>query len=390
MKIAVMMRAMDQDSGFRAHVEGLLDALLRIDHENSYLLLYRTPKWIGRFSSFKGVTEVLISAPHKFLWDQVAVPYRAWKEGVDVIFNPKFSVPFLSHCPTTMGLQEPAWWKWPEHYERRDVLYQKILLPLYCRKAAHFFPMVKWVVEENRKVLGLPFENSTVTYPAAQDHLRPIEDSAVLEEFRQRHKLPSRFILNVTRVDHPGLDNSTSFYPGKNPHTAFQAFLLCRDSISHDLVIAGRRVREYLLWRGFKDDDFDRVHFVGFVPFEELPKLYNLADLVVLPPYYESFGFALLAAMACGCPVITSNTGACPEVTNGAALLADPHDPLDFAEKIKLVLKDEALRQELKKKSIERAASFSWDQTAKLTLEGLTRAVNDAKTSKWKEKIKQI
>ena len=376
MKIAIMMRAMDQDSGFRAYVEGLVDAMLRIDQENTYLLLYRTPKWFGRFASFKNVEERMVKAPHKLFWDQFAVPFTAWKERADVIFNPKFSVPLVSSSPVVMGLQEPAPWVEPEYYEWFDRIYQRIMLPIYCRKAAHLFPMAQFILEENRKYLGLPLEDVTVTYPAPQDHLRPIDDPEALEEFRKRYLLPEKFILSVTRVDHPGLDRSTSFYPGKNPHTTLRAFLLCRDAIPHHLVVSGRRVREFFLYMGFKDADFQRVHFINFVPFEELAKLFSLADLIVAPPFYEGFGFTLLGAMASGCPAITSKTGTCPEVTEGAAILADPRNPTDVAAKILMVLRDEDLRQRLRTKGLQRAAQFTWEKTAMRTLEGLSRVVS--------------
>ncbi len=374
MKIAVMMRAIDQDSGFRVYVDGLLDALLRIDDENTYLLLYRTPKWFGRFGSFPNAREILLRAPHKFLWDQVAVPYRAWREGADVIFNPKFSVPLVSHCPVVMGLQEPAPWAWPQHYERFDVLYQRLMLPIYCRKAAHFFPMAQWILEENRKRLRLPFRSATVTHPAPHAHLHPVEDREALEKFRAHYRLPDPFLLVVTRVDHPGLDASQSFYPGKNPHTALRAFLLLRDRIPHHLVVAGRRVREYFIHMGFTEADFERVHFLDFVPFEHLAHLYSLATLLIVPPYYEGFGFGLMGAMAAGCPAVVSSAGACPEVVGDAALLADPESPADFAAQIERLLSDEPLRRELRRRALERAATWTWEKTARLTLEGLTRA----------------
>jgi glycosyltransferase involved in cell wall biosynthesis len=79
--------------------------------------------------------------------------------------------------------------------------------------------------------------------------------------------------------------------------------------------------------------------------------------------------------MACDCPVVASRTGALPEVSGGAALLADPNDPSDFSEKIISVLNNESLRRDLQKKGRERAMYFSWERTARLTLEGLTRAV---------------
>jgi len=375
MKIAIMMRAMDQDSGFRVVVDGYVKGMLESGPGNTYLLLYKTEKWLGRYSSHYNVQEVLLRAPHKLLWDQVAVPYKAWMEGADIIFNPKFSIPLLSHCPVTMGLQEPAHVVWPQHYDKFNVMYMRMFLPLYCRKCAHIFPNSRFILDENRKYLGLPFDNTTVTYSAAHEHFRPITDSGALEEFRRKYNIPRKFILSVTRVDHPGLEGSTSFHAGKNIETTIRAFGLCREAIPHKLVIAGRRVREYLLAMGWRDEHLKGVHFTGFLPNEEIPKLYNLADLFVIPSFYEGCPSTLLEAMACGCPVIASQTGGCPDIGGGAPILADPNDPGEFAKGILSILNNEELRQELKARSRKRASSFSWKETGKVTLDALTRVV---------------
>lgn len=374
MKIGIMMRAMDQDSGFRAFTEGLVDSLLRIDTDNFYILFYRTKKYLGRFSTYPNVKEVYLSAPHKFAWDQISVPYRAWKEKVDIIFNPKFSVPIVSPCPVAMGLQEPAWWTEPEYYPWLDVLYNKTMLPLYCRKASQIFPMSNFILEENRKFLGLPLGDAIVTHTVPGPQFRPIEDTGFLETMRAKYSLPKRFIFNPTRVDHPGLDNSTSFFGGKNPDMVLRAFSMCRGEIPHELVFAGRRVHEYFLHLGFSEKDFERVRFVGFVSLEELAGLYNLAELVVIPSFYEGCPATIMQAMACGCPVIASTTGGCPEVAGDAALLVDPQDAEDVAKKIKAVLSDENLKMEMKAKGMKRASFFTWQKTAKLTRDGLVRA----------------
>jgi len=372
-----MMRAMDQDSGFRAYVEGLVENMLGVDSINTYLLLYRKKKYFGRFSSFNNVEEILLSAPHKLAWDQVAVPYKAWKEGADIIFNPKFSVPLVSHCPVAMGLQEPVWWKEPEYYKRSDVLFTKTMLPFYCRKSSHLFSMSDFNLMESRKYLGLPLKNATVTYTCPGKHMKPMDDPPRLTKFRETHHLPDRFILCVTRVDHPGLDNFEGirkFYPGKNPETVLKAFLLCRDDVPHHLVIAGRRVREYMEHLGFAGEDFRKVHFIPFVPYEELPILYNSAEMSVMPAHYDGCSTTMMESMACGCPVVASKTAAGPEIGGEGALYADPLDPAEFAERIRAVGNDVDLRNRLKSKCLERAAYFSWGKTAKLTLDGLVRA----------------
>jgi glycosyltransferase involved in cell wall biosynthesis len=375
MKIAIMMRPMDLDAAFRSIVEGFVENMIKVGDQNTYLLLYQTPKWFGRFADYHNVKEVLIKAPHKLFWDQIAVPYRAWREGADLIFNPKFSVPLISPCPVVMGLHEPAWWAWPEHYEWLDRNYMKLMLPIYIRKSKHLFPISQFVVDESRKYIKVPLDHTTVAYPAPKPNFRPASEQTLLENFRQRYKLPEKFILSVTRVDHPGVDGSRSFFPGKNVETAVRAFNLCRDIIPHKFVIAGRRVREYLVHMGLKEEELVDVHFTDFIPQEELHLLYNLADLFVLPSYYESYAMTLVEAMSCGCAVVASQTGACPEITNGAALLANPNDPQDFAQAIKRVLMNNDLRQELSVKSLERAGYFSWQRTVSEVLARMREVV---------------
>ena len=373
MKIAIMMRAIDQESGFHLFLDGLIESLLKIDDKNTYLLLYRTPKYFGRFSSYKNVTELVVEASHKIIWDQVKVPYIAWKYKADIIYNPKFTVPFISHCPVVMGIQEPAWWAWPQHYEKLDVFYQKLMLPLYTRRASHFFSMTNWDMEETRKYINLSFDNNTIAYPGVHGHIKPVIDKKVLDEFRKTYELPDKFILSMTRVDNPGMDKSDKWNPSKNPDTALKAFILCRDKIPHHLVFAGRNIKQYFLSNGYLEKDFEKVHFVKFIPFNEIQNIYTLSDLILLPSYYESFSFTLVGAMACGCPSVASSSCGINEVAGGGALYADPDSPADFANKILMILTNEKLKNELKKKSIEIAKQYTWENTARLTLDGLKK-----------------
>jgi glycosyltransferase involved in cell wall biosynthesis len=258
---------------------------------------------------------------------------------------------------------------------------------LYCRKASQLFPMSNFILDENRKYLGLAFPGAIVTHTVPGPQFHPIADAEILGDVRARYRLPERIILNPTRVDHPGLDHSDSFYGGKNPETALRAFAMCREEIPHDLVFAGRRVREYFLHLGFAGKDFDRVHFVGCVSRDDLAALYNLADLTVIPSFYEGCPANVMQALACGCPVLASCTGGSREVCGGAGLLADPHNTADFASKMRAVLTDPELKARLVSDGLERAKFFDWSRTATLTLDGLTRA---ALGHRWQESEKAV
>jgi glycosyltransferase involved in cell wall biosynthesis len=359
---------MDQDSGLRVYTERLVETMIGLDKNIRYLLLYRIPKWFGRFSGYSNVTEILAKAPHKFWWDQVSVPYVAWKKKADFIFNPKFSVPLISHCPVAMSLREPAWWAWREHYPAWNSLFMRTMIPLYCKKSVALFPISNFVFEENLKYQKLDNSKVEIAYPGPNKHFKRTVDKESLYQFKNKYHLPDLFVLSVTRVDHPGIEETKKYFPGKNPETTLQAYKLCKDRIPHKLVFAGRNIKQYLLDYGFSSKDFKDVIFLDFVPHDEIVHLYNLADLFVLPTFYESFGQTMVEAMSCGCPVVASTTGACPEIGGDAVLLADPYDVKDFSEKMLKVLAENELRKELKEKGINRAKFFNWERTANVIL----------------------
>jgi glycosyltransferase involved in cell wall biosynthesis len=112
----------------------------------------------------------------------------------------------------------------------------------------------------------------------------------------------------------------------------------------------------------------DDVLLPGYIPNEDLPGIYNLADVFVLTSVYEGFGIPVIEAMACGCPVIASKTGALPEVGGNAAQYVDPSNPEEIAEAIKKVLVEKTSRAELVNKGLNRANDFSWEKCARETL----------------------
>jgi glycosyltransferase involved in cell wall biosynthesis len=373
-KVAIMMRAMDKDSGFRALVDGMARSMVEAAPEVSFVLIYQTDKWFGRFKQYPNVKEVLVRARSALLWDQFAVPWVCWKEKADITFNTKFFAPLVCPCPVTMGLQEPSWFTRRDEYEKWDALYQRIMIPISIRKCAHVFPNSRFILEENRRVLKLPIEHATVTYSGTDDRFHVIEDAAAIADFKGRYALQRPFILVVTRVLHFGMEKA-GYFPGKSPEVAFRAFAKIRDRIPHDLVFAGKQVEGYLRETEGPHADFSRVRFLDFVPFQDMHLLYNATDLFVNPCVYEGCPNTVLQAMACGRPLIVADQGGSADVGEGAALMGRSMDVDDFADKMQTVALSEPLRRELGARSLARSEHFSWHRAAVQTLEALERVV---------------
>ena len=374
MRVAVMMRAMDKEAGFRALTEGLVSTMLELAPDDTFILIHQSDKWLSRFARYPNARPVLAPVRSNFLWDQIAVPWIAWKEHADVITNPKFFVPFIASCPVTMGVQEPSWFTRPEEYGTADRIYQRIMIPKSIRRSAHVFPNSRFILEENRRILRMPIEHATIQYSAAGPEFQPIRDVARLEAFRRKLDLPQPFILVMTRVIHPGM-KTTEFFPGKSPEIAYRAFARIRDQIPHHIVFAGHRVKEYLAHTEGARLNTDKVKFIEFIPYEEINLAYSLADIFVNPCAYEGCPNTVLQAMACGAPMVVADAGGSADVAEGAAMMARSMDDADFAAKILALAQDPALRKEHGARSLARSKDFTWEKTASATLTALRSVV---------------
>jgi glycosyltransferase involved in cell wall biosynthesis len=157
-------------------------------------------------------------------------------------------------------------------------------------------------------------------------------------------------------------------YPHKNFETLLKAYKETSSAFrqSHPLAIAGG-MKNYVdrLKDLVKELQLNKhVHFLGYVPKPLMPAMYREAFALIFPSLYEGFGFPLLEAMACGCPVIASNCSSIPEVCDEAALYFDPLDTTSICNTMEKLSVDDMLRRDLITKGIQRAGQFSWEQTA--------------------------
>jgi glycosyltransferase involved in cell wall biosynthesis len=185
-------------------------------------------------------------------------------------------------------------------------------------------------------------------------------------------------ILERYQINYPFLLYAGNIRRHKNIPRLIEAFAVVREELtSHPsykdlrLIIIGDTISQYPAVRQtvIKSRVENVVRFLGFVPFDTLRCFYESAAAFVFPSRYEGFGLPPLEAMACGTPVVTSNTSSLPEVVGDAALQVHPENVFDIARGIKEVLLDEELRATLIRRGREQAARFSWNWTARQVLE---------------------
>ncbi len=362
MRVALMMRHAAEGGGTGTYTRELVRHLLVQGGEHRFDVLLDDPGQAGEWWAHPNARPVVLSASSRLAWDQWAVPRYCNAQDVDVIFNPKHAMPLLARAPCLFVLHGADWFVVPENYGLRLRAYQAVALPLYLRKAAH----VVSVSEESRQRLMARYPStalrSCTIHHGVSARFAPVTDPVRLAQVRDRYRLPQRFILYLGLI-----------YRQKNVAGLLEAFRRLAPNVPHDLVLAGRPAFHGERELALLDDPAlaGRVSRPGWIAEEDVPVLLSLADLFAFPSHYEGFGIPLLEAMACGTPVVTSTSGACPEVVGDAALTVDPADPDAIAAAMDAVLSDPQRAARLSRLGLERAKLFDWPTAAARTLQVL-------------------
>jgi alpha-1,3-rhamnosyl/mannosyltransferase len=248
----------------------------------------------------------------------------------------------------------------PEHVSARARWLFRFATQLALWRASHVIAISEATRQDLHAFFRIDNDYTTSIPLAPAPQFRPI-DIATVERFKLRYALEQGYVLHVgSRKTH------------KNVTGLIKAWALVSEPARRGrvLVLAGHwHSRSSYIEQEIASNQLgDRVRLLAGVEESELAALYSGADLFVFPSYYEGFGLPVLEAMACGCPVACSNRSSIPEVTANAALLFDPEAPSSIAAAIEEMLLDSELRRGYRRKSLRRAAEFSWTNTAIQTL----------------------
>jgi glycosyltransferase involved in cell wall biosynthesis len=364
LRIGIMLRHLDQhNGGVVVYTNELLDAMLAAESIHEYVFLYQNPALVGTYAGNPRITEVVLASRSRLWWDQIAVPKAVRKYGIDVLFNPKFSMALAASCPTSWVCHGQDWYIEPEWSRFRDRLSHRFLVPQYARKADTVIAVSETTRQHVIKYQRLPPERVRTVYSGVAKLFSDPVAASKQEELRQRLNLPERFVLYVGAV-----------YPSKNFTRLVEAYAKVGPKRDVGLVIAGgenRFLSEHELDAPERLGLQQWLRRPGWLEQKDLAILYSMADGLLMPSLYEACPLPLIEAMAAGCPILTSNCHGSAEIAGAAAIQVDPYDIDAIAADLERLLDDEALRKRLIMAGRERATSFSWARCATETLDAL-------------------
>jgi alpha-1,3-rhamnosyl/mannosyltransferase len=275
-------------------------------------------------------------------------------------------MPYRVGRPTVLTVHDLIPLLFPRQSTWQARLLFRWALSLALRASHRVIAVSESTARDLQQYFHTPSERVSVI-PEAPDPTFYPRPPAEVAAVRRKYGLPAPFVLYVgSNKPHKNLPRLIEAWSLLTPHVSHFTFHASRFT----LVIAGVWDPRYPEPRLLAERlGLQNVRWLGPVPEADLPALYSAATLFVFPSLYEGFGLPVLEAMACGVPVICSNTSSLPEVAGDAALLVDPTDVRALAAAITDLLEDESRREEMRERGLQQAARFSWERTAAMTLE---------------------
>lgn len=362
MKIGIISERLNRPmTGVGTYTYNLIKEISKILPEDSIYLIDYTNHYT--FSSLNKITfgSFVANIPKKsYIWHLYSqFKLRENNFDLDIIHSPENStlvtkLKFQKKIITVHDIRQHVF---PEF--NIETMLSYLFLPTTLKNADKIITVSNSTKNDIINYFQISADKIQVIYEAADKKFKPLEHEDLLP-IKKKYSLDFPFILYVGNLS-----------KHKNIPQLIKAFYNIRKlDCNHKLVIAGKKKWKYKEIFDLIDklDLHDEVIFTGYVSDKDLPALYNLADLFVYPSIYEGFGLPPLEAMACGCPVITSNTSSLPEVVGDAGIMVDPYDVDELSTAIFKVLSNDVVRKDLVIKGLDRVKMFSWEKCAKDTI----------------------
>jgi glycosyltransferase involved in cell wall biosynthesis len=325
-------------------------------------MIYTDQRWIGDHGIGRFARRVLagLQSFPLALTSHPASPLDPWRltsalgklTRDDLFFSPGYNSPLFCAAPFVFTIHDLNHIDRPENSSPFKRLYYATVLKRACHRAASILTVsefsrsriLDWSGVPAEKVINVRCGVDPEYHPGVAPYELPFPYLLCVSN-RKRHKNEFRTVEAFART---GLANEIRLVFTGNPTAELTA------------CIARNQLHQ-------------RVHFLGMVPDAQLPSLYRSAQALVFASLYEGFGLPVLEAMACGTPVLTSNSSALPEVAGDAALLVEPTSVEHMADAMRRIVCDAALRELLQERGLAQSSQFSWAETTAKVQQILTR-----------------
>jgi len=368
--------------GLGRYTQEVVDNIIKINEalgESAFdFVVFLSPENFDEFTiNSAHVKKVKLNIAWYSWQEQLLMPWYIWRERLDLIHFPHFNVPILTPTKLVVTLHDLILTHFPTIrattknrliYRLKNLAY-RLVLKVAIFRAVKIIAVSEFTKQDIMQNFPEATGKIIVTYEGVSNLARGRDSLFVAkldsEEMLDKYHLGKNFLLYVGNA-----------YPHKNLETLLKVFNRLRSEHPYlKLVLVGKddyfysRIRLYAsslnLWQ--KENLNSPVVFTGYVPDAQLEIMYQEARAYVFPSLYEGFGLPPLEAMSRSCPVISSDRASLPEILGSAALYFNPEDEEDMASKIKLILKNEDLRNELIEKGIAKSRKYNWWECANIT-----------------------
>lgn len=364
MKIAVNTRLL-----LKGKLEGIgwfsyqtLKRMVENHPEHEFIFIFDRP-YDPSFIFGTNVTPVVTGPPARhpilfYLWLDWSVAFVLKKYKADVFLSPDGFGTLNSKVPTCLVIHDLAFEHYPEHLKKSHSIYFRKFTPLFARKAKRIITVSEYSKNDIATRYHISPEKIAVSNNAAHEEYVPL-DWAARESVKKEYAEGCEYFIFVGAL-----------HPRKNVVNLLKAFIRFkkRNGSNMKLIIVGRmawnykEVVEMKNEMPFKED----VIWLGYLDVNELAKVMAAAYALVYASLFEGFGIPIIEAYKCAVPAIVSNTSSMPEVAGDAALIVDPNDYHDIADKMSQLYKDETLREKLSQKALVQTQKFTWDKAAEI------------------------
>lgn len=360
-------------SGVASYIRELIRHLQKEDSQNTYDIMMPSREAdlieLTNPNFQKSLYSGLISHPvTNIAWHNTILPMSGKK--FDLLHVPSYRrIPLVKNCPVVATVHDVATLSMDAKYDAARMFYNRRIVPAQIRGADQIITVSHYSKKDIVEFVRVPEEKITVIYSGINHSIfQPLEKEAARARLAEKYKLTAPFIFYLSRLEHPAKNHIRLI-------EAFERFKAETDS-AHKLVLPGAdwngadAIRERAATSPVHDD----IVFPGFVDFEDLPAFYNACDLMAFPSLFEGFGFPIVEALACGAPVICSDTSSMSEIAGDVVPKFDPHSTDAIFQCLEKTLSD-GWSEQKRQDGLDYAAQFDWTAATRKTLEIYERTV---------------